>query len=136
MIRAVEERYAERERLIEAAREHVRRLSARLAIRDAAVVGSVARGDFNVWSDIDVVVVADELPERLLDRLDVLMDGRPPRVEPIGFTPAELEEARRRRNPLVIEFDTIGIRLLRSSPPHAVATSEGKTRPQGGSSTA
>jgi uncharacterized protein len=112
VIRAVEERYAERERLIGIAREHVRRLSARVPIREAAVVGSVARGDFNVWSDVDVVVVADELPERLLDRLDVLMEGRPPRVEPIGFTPAELEDARRRRNPLVIELDTIGIPLL------------------------
>lgn len=33
------------------------------------VFGSVARGDFNLWSDIDVLVVADNLPERWLDRL-------------------------------------------------------------------
>jgi predicted nucleotidyltransferase len=112
VIKAVEERYAERERLIQLAREHVRRLAERVPIRQAAVVGSVARGDFNVWSDVDVVVVADGLPERLLERLDLLMEGRPPGIEPIGFTAAELEEARRRRNPLVVELDSIGIPLL------------------------
>lgn len=30
----------------------------------------------------------------------------------IGFTPAELAEARRRRNPLVVELDSIGIPVL------------------------
>ncbi len=112
MIRAVEERYAERDRLLGLAREHVGRLGERLALRQAVVVGSVARGDFNVWSDVDVVVVADELPERTLDRLELLMVERPSRVEPIGFTPAELAEARRRRNPLVVELDSIGIPVL------------------------
>ncbi len=112
MIRAVAERYAEQERLVALAREHVQRLSARLRIREAAVVGSVARGDFNVWSDVDVVVVADALPERMPDRAAVLMEGRPPRVEPIGFTPEELEDARRRSNPLVVELDSIGISVL------------------------
>lgn len=112
MIRALEERYAERERLVGLARDHVRRLSEGLTVHQAAVVGSVARGDFNVWSDVDVVVVADGLPERALDRLELLMEGRPPRVEPIGFTPHELADARRRRNPLVVELDSIGIALL------------------------
>lgn len=112
VIRAVEERYSERERLVGLAREHVRRLCERVPVRQAAVVGSVARGDFNVWSDVDVVLVADGLPERALERLELLMEGRPPRVEPIGFTPAELVEARRRRNPLVVELDSIGIPVL------------------------
>jgi len=112
LIRAVAERYAEQERLVGLARAHVQRLPDRLGIRQAAVVGSVARGDFNVWSDVDVVVVADALPERLLDRAHVLMEGRPPGVEPIGFTPDELENARRRGNPLVVELDSIGIHLL------------------------
>lgn len=112
MIRAVQERYAEQERLIGLAREHVARLARRLTIERAAVVGSVARGDFNVWSDVDLVIVADGLPERLPERLELLMDGRPPRVEPIGLTPAELEEARRRGNPLAVELDAVGVDVL------------------------
>lgn len=112
MKEAVAERRAERERLIELARAHVSQLSGRLFLRQAAVVGSVARGDFNVWSDVDVVVVADALPERTLDRLDLLMQDRPPRVEVIGFTPGELEAARRKRNPLIVELDSVGVPLL------------------------
>jgi predicted nucleotidyltransferase len=112
LIRALEERRAERERLLELARSHARRLARELPLRQAVVVGSVARGDFNVWSDVDVLVVADELPGRTLDRLELLMRDRPPQVEVIGFTPEELDQARRRRNPLAIELDTIGIPLL------------------------
>jgi predicted nucleotidyltransferase len=112
MKRAIEERVAERERLIGLARAHVLRLAGELDVRQAAVVGSVARGDFNVWSDVDVVVVAEGLPARTPDRLELLMADRPPRVEVMGFTPAELVEARRRRNPLVRELDSIGVPLL------------------------
>lgn len=111
MIRALAERHAERERLIELARGHVESLRRRLVIERAAVVGSVARGDFNVWSDVDVVIVAERLPDRTPERLAVLMEGRPPPVEVIGFTAAELEDARRRRNPLVVELDSIGVPL-------------------------
>ena len=111
MIRALAERHAERERLIAQAREHARRLARRVTLRQAAVVGSVARGDFNVWSDVDLVIVAEQLPERVPDRLALLLEDRPPRVEVIGFTPAELDEARRRRNRLVEELDAIGVVL-------------------------
>lgn len=106
------ERRAERDRLMAIARAYADALSARLPVRAVVLAGSLARGDFNVWSDVDVLVVADGLPERALDRLELLMEGRPPRVEPIGFTPAELEDARRRGNPLVVELDSIGIPLL------------------------
>jgi HEPN domain-containing protein len=108
---ALARRYAEQEQLVGLAREHLATLAGRLTIRRAAVVGSVARGDFNLWSDIDLLVVADALPERLPDRLALLMDDRPARVEVIGFTPAELEAARRRGNPMVAELDAIGIPL-------------------------
>jgi predicted nucleotidyltransferase len=108
----VARRRAEREGLIDLGREYARRLSARLAVRAAYVAGSVARGDFNVWSDVDVVIVADDLPERVPDRMAVLMADAPPRVQPVGFTPAEFERARARRNPLVIEALERGVVLI------------------------
>ena len=58
-------RGAERVALIERARAFVDELGEHLDIRAASIGGSVARGDFNVWSDVDVVLVVDELPERL-----------------------------------------------------------------------
>jgi uncharacterized protein len=96
-------RRAERKGLIDLGRVYTRQLSARLTVRAAYVVGSVARGDFNVWSDVDVVIVADDLPSRVPERMAVLVADAPPRVQPVGFTPAEFERARSKGNPLVIE---------------------------------
>lgn len=104
-------RRAERESLIELARDYIRRLSQVVAVEAAFVVGSVARGDFNLWSDVDVVVVAENLPSDSLERTGLLISVAPARVQPVGFTPAELERARRRRNPLVLEADALGISL-------------------------
>ena len=111
-IRAVAERAAERERLLSLAREYVNRLSERLPLAAAAVVGSVARGDFNVWSDVDVVVVAEQLPARAPDRGLLLSQDAPARVQPIGFTPAEFAGALARRNPLATEAASDGMPLL------------------------
>ena len=105
MADAVATRRRERERLIETARRYVERLAERVPVAAAAVVGSVARGDFNVWSDVDVVVVAADLPARAPDRQAVLGADAPGGVQAIGFTPAELAVALERRNPLALALD-------------------------------
>jgi predicted nucleotidyltransferase len=105
------ERRRERERLIELALTYVEQLSTRLAVEAAAVVGSVARGDFNVWSDVDVVVVADGLPGRAPDRNGLLLADAPARVQPVGFTRRELVDALRRDNPLAREAVGRGVVL-------------------------
>lgn len=74
------------------------------------VFGSVARGDFNLWSDIDVVVVADHLPDRLLDRLDAI--GQRPRVQPVPWTPDEWTSQHARNNPIVAECLERGVWLV------------------------
>ena len=108
---ALAERAAERERLLDLARVYVERLSARIELVAAIVAGSVARGDFNVWSDVDVVVVATELPVRAPDRGLLLAHDAPGRVQPVGFTPVEFAAALERRNPLVVEAVTSGVVL-------------------------
>lgn len=105
------ERREERERLLALARTYVERLQARVPVAAAVVAGSVARGDFNVWSDVDVVVVAEPLPERLVDRAGLLLGEAPVRVQAIGFTPGELHEAWLRGNRLVREAVEDGIVL-------------------------
>lgn len=109
-IRAVEERRFERERLIAVARDWAAKLAARLGgVRSVVVAGSVARGDFNLWSDLDVLVIADELPPRLHDRLAALMADSPPGMQVFGYTPAELDDERRRRNALVVDASEHGV---------------------------
>ena len=111
MSTAVEERRREQERLLELARRHVRVLASRLSLRAAAVVGSVARGDFNVWSDVDLVVVADELPDLPAERTRLLLSGAPRGVQPVGFTPRDLEAGLARRNRMLLELAECGIVL-------------------------
>jgi predicted nucleotidyltransferase len=112
MTDALAERAHERERLLELARGYVERLSDRLPVLAAAVVGSVARGDFNVWSDVDVLVVAERLPERAPDRGLLLAADVSGGVQPVGFTPAELVAALARGNPLAEEAVTSGVVLV------------------------
>lgn len=108
---AVAERRRERERLIGLARDYVSGLASRIPLTAAAVVGSVARGDFNVWSDIDVVVVARELPPRAPDRGAMLAGHAAPGVQAVGFTEGEFLVALRKRNPLALEATADGVVL-------------------------
>lgn len=113
----LERRARERTALLERARCWAASLADRLPdLVAVVVVGSVARGDFNVWSDTDVVVVARGLPERDRDRWALLCPLEPG-IQPIAWTPAELHEARQRGNPLAIEADALGVTVHGALPP-------------------
>lgn len=110
----VARRRAQRTELIDRARLFATSLDRSLEVVAAVVVGSVARGDFNLWSDVDLLIVAGHLPDRLLDRLEAL--GRPPPwVEPIVWAPTEWETALRRRNPLAVEAIDRGVWVVGSA---------------------
>lgn len=104
-------RSAERQELIDKGRLYVRDLKTRVNVVAAAVTGSVARGDFNVWSDIDVVVVAEGLPARIPDRLEFISSKAPPRLQAIALTPQEFRQGFERGNPLVREAVSAGVVL-------------------------
>jgi uncharacterized protein len=106
----VERRRAEQREKIEKAHDYVRRLTGRLAIEGAWIVGSVARGDFNVWSDVDVVIVARDLPVKLLARADLFLD-KPAGFQIVAYTPEEFDVELRRNNPLTVETRTVGVAL-------------------------
>lgn len=104
-------RRSERERLLATARTYVGRLSARLPVVAAAVAGSVARGDFNVWSDVDLVVVVEGLPARGPERGALLLEDAPAGVQPVGFTPEEFLAAYAKGSPLAREAAERGVIL-------------------------
>lgn len=112
MAKAIERRRRELEELRGLARDYVRSLAARMPIRAAAIAGSVARGDFNVWSDVDVVIVSDALPARVPERALSLVLGAPSRIQPVGYTPQEFERAYRRGDRLAREAVEAGVILL------------------------
>ncbi len=97
---ALAARRRERDRLIALAQTYLENLSSRVPVVAAAVVGSVARGDFNVWSDVDVLVVSDDLPERTPARGGLLALTAPPGVQAVGFTREEFAAALSKGNQL------------------------------------
>lgn len=111
MVDPIARRRAEQAHLIGLARDYVASISDRMPVLAAAVVGSVARGDFNVWSDIDVVVVAEHLPASILERQALLLSGAPPRVQPVGFEAAEFRAALAKGNRLAREVFETGLPL-------------------------
>jgi len=88
--------------MIDRVRTYAEALPESLGVRAVVVFGSVARGDFNLWSDIDVLVVADSFSERLLDRLQAL-EPRPELVQQVPWTPSEWRRQLARRNPIAVE---------------------------------
>ncbi len=101
-------------RLIEHAERFAAQLETSLDVRAVVVFGSVARGDFNVWSDVDVLVVAGALPDRQLDRLHSL-GARQPLVQPVAWTEIELRRELARSNPIAVEAKERGV-WLRGAP--------------------
>lgn len=102
-------RATEREALLELARRFAAALVLE-TIRAVVVFGSVARGDFNLWSDVDVLVVADSLPAGRLARFDTL-GVSVPRVQAVVWTPEEFQERLARDDPIAVEAIGCGVAL-------------------------
>jgi len=109
----LERRRAEQQVLVERARRFVQGIDEGLGVQAAVVIGSVARGDFNRWSDVDTVVVAEGLSGSLSERLTQL-GPRPPRVELSPWRPEEARFRLARNDPMAVEAMYVGIWLAGS----------------------
>lgn len=74
------------------------------------VFGSSARGEDDQLSDLDVIVVAERVPTRFLDRIAAAYDLIDPRyaLDIFIYTPREYEEMRGAGNPLIETAETEG----------------------------
>jgi hypothetical protein len=88
-------------------------VSQKLGKVTAILFGSYARGDFNVWSDMDVLIVAENLPQNPLERLSLIDKclASPPRAELIPITVKEFVKMRN-RNLVIVKATERGIALL------------------------
>jgi predicted nucleotidyltransferase len=109
---ATARRRDEQERLISLARSYVHDLSQEIDVAAAVVVGPVAGGDFETGSDVDVIIVSDDLPARALGREAMLGASAPRGLQAVGFRQAELRYAVRRGNPIVRGIAELGIVLV------------------------
>lgn len=87
--RALERRYREWEERLQEARRYAERVREVLGEARVFLFGSVARGSFNLESDIDLLVVSSRLPKDPLERLALLQGLGEGRVEARGLTPEE-----------------------------------------------
>ncbi|MBU4222614.1 MAG: nucleotidyltransferase domain-containing protein [Euryarchaeota archaeon] len=63
----------------------------------------MARGDNNLWSDIDFLVIFDNLPEHPLKRLEFLYSFADTPIEVKGYTKREFLKLIEKRNPLALD---------------------------------
>ena len=92
------EREKERERALQLAREYVRRLKEVVGPLSGILYGSFARGDFNLGSDIDVLIISDSLPEHPMKRMEFLYHYIESGIEPKGYTRDEFRKMLKSHN--------------------------------------
>jgi hypothetical protein len=109
MLKALEERQRQREEFVEMARTYAEVLRERLGKLTAIVYGSVSRGDFNLGSDVDVLIISEGLPHHPLERLEVLYSCHEPPLEPKGYTHTEFRTLLAKSNSAVAEVLKDGI---------------------------
>jgi len=71
--------------------------------------GSYARGDFTEFSDVDVCVVAENLPEDVFERRSLSGLYKVENLRPIGYYPNEFLEELRKPNLFLYDVLTEGI---------------------------
>jgi HEPN domain-containing protein len=107
--RGGKERQRQREGLLKVTRAYAKRLRDRIGDLTAIVCGSVARGDFNLGSDVDILIISEGLPSDPLRRMDMLYSCLEPPLEPKGYTPVEFRTLLAKRHPAIVEALEKGI---------------------------
>lgn len=106
----------QRDRLYADIDRYVQKLVRQLRPHLVLLFGSVASGDMNEGSDVDLLVVAG-FTESFLDRIKTLLElnnlGLP--LEPVGYTPGEFGQMREEGNPFILTVLETG-RVLYQDP--------------------
>ncbi len=83
--------------------EYSKTVSSKLGKFTGILYGSMARGDNNLWSDIDFLVISDKLPENPLKKLKFLYSLTDTPIEVKGYTRNEFLRMIEKRNPLALD---------------------------------
>jgi predicted nucleotidyltransferase len=78
-------------------------VSSKLGKFTGVLYGSMARGDNNLWSDIDFLVISDKLPQNPLKRLEFLYSLTETPIEVKGYTRNEFLKMIEKRNPIALD---------------------------------
>lgn len=89
--------------VINALEDYSRVVSSKLGKFTGVLYGSMARGDNNLWSDIDFLVISDKLPDNPLKRLEFLYSLTDTAIEVKGYKRKEFIKMIEKRNPLALD---------------------------------
>jgi hypothetical protein len=80
-------------------------------VREVYLFGSFARGEVHEGSDVDLMIIGD-FTGRIFDRIGMVLDMTELPIEPLVYTPAELEEMKASGNPFITEVLRTALRLV------------------------
>lgn len=92
--------------------EYSKVVSSKLGKFTGVLYGSMARGDNNLWSDIDFLVISDKLPQNPLKRLEFLYSLTETPIEVKGYTKKEFLKMIENRNPIALDSIIEGIIIV------------------------
>ncbi len=113
MEKIIRERALTRIKALEEAGKFINCISRILGEISVALYGSYARGDFNEWSDIDILIIAKDLPVNPLARLKRIHEclKKHPTIDPILVTIEEYQKMTTKQNPITVDVEKNGIIL-------------------------
>lgn len=111
MNKVLAQRKSEREKAIGTAVSYAHKLKETLGPLTAILHGSFARGDFNIGSDIDLIIISDSLPAHPLARMELLYSVIQGGIEAKGYTRAEFLNLLGRKNPIALDASKNGVVL-------------------------
>lgn len=93
--------------------EYVKTLSRTLNLRLVILYGSAVKGSFGLGSDVDILVVADDLPDNPVERLKLLyeLDKTKAPLDVKGYKPDEVKRMLAKGHPLIMDALSDGIIL-------------------------
>lgn len=114
---SVKVRYAlSREKVEKILSEYLRRLKMRYNLKLVVLFGSYAKGNYTFGSDIDVLIVASDLPKDMSKRFSALLDLELPiQIQPFGYTTQEFTKMLKETHPFLTEVLREG-RILYATP--------------------
>ncbi len=101
----IEKRIAERNNVIKNAKEYANNLNFKCSV---FLIGSYARGDFNLWSDVDLIIIGS-FTGNPVERLKIL--DFPAGYEVIPLTLNEVIKMKNKNNKLIIDAFNEGVLL-------------------------
>lgn len=119
------------EKVEEIVSTYVDKLKLEIDILLAVLFGSYAKGNYSFGSDIDVLVVAEHLPEDLSKRFSLLADNELGyEIQSFGYTRKEFDKMLEERHPLALEVLKTG-KIIYLKPSYKIGKDQKRHRFEG-----